>query len=92
MAEIRFFLGANNGTGEVEFDKVEHLFWEHTEGITIQRVEGRTRQWGREATVVVQVFCDTADWVMPLAREICRILEQDAILVVINHERSLATP
>lgn len=84
MQKYQLYVGANNTTKEVEKKKLVEVLSPVFTGFTWQEVQGF---WAGEPenSVIVTLYSDeSSDKVRELARNICRELDQQAVLVEIN--------
>ena len=84
MKKIRFYVGANNATKELEQSKIEAVLNKHYEGYTAYEVVGYWRG-ERGNTLLVEVISDEADTVhVKIAKELKKECQQQSVLVEIT--------
>ena len=76
MTTYRLYIGANNTTGKVELDKIEHILNGYYDGYTIEQATGYW-QGGKEASVVITIASEIQ--IIPVIVELKHVLKQDAI-------------
>jgi len=83
MIKYEMYIGANNNSGMVEYNKIADVLNKVLEGYTIIETRG-VWQGVTENSCIVTVFGRIEDDIhyQNIARELCTTLEQDAILYV----------
>lgn len=71
------FIGSNNETGKLEYDKIIKITLRHFDGMTISKADGAWKG-GREKTAIVIVNA-TDNQIKKFAKELKSELKQEAI-------------
>lgn len=81
MKEIKFYIGANNTTGEVEIKKITKYLTRYYQGFNVQDILGYW-QGKPEKSVLVSILTENVNTslVGRIAKHLTKILNQDAII------------
>jgi hypothetical protein len=83
MKKAIFYIGANNSTKELEKGKIEATLNAHFSGYSASEIVGYW-QGSKERTLMVQVVTEDGDAKLSsICKELCKVLEQDAVMLEI---------
>ena len=83
MKKAIYYIGWNNETHELEMDKIEKTLNAHFEGYSASEIIGYWKG-SKERTLQVQVVTDSSDTELAkTAKELCKVLKQDAVMLEI---------
>jgi len=83
MKKAKFYIGQNNETKQLEKTKIENALVKHFEGFTALEVIGYWKG-AKEQTLLVETITEKSDSELAkITKELCGLLEQDAIILEI---------
>ena len=84
MQKVRFYVGSNNTTHELEREKIEGVLAQHYEGFSAFEIVG---YWNgeREKSLMIEVISEEpATLHAKVAKKLCEVCEQDTVMLEVT--------